>query len=344
MWAGDFLHPANRRIRSMLDVSLTPFATQIAALLCALLFSPYPALAETYPTRPITLIVAFAAGGSSDIAARVLGPQLAADLGQSVVIDNRPGAGGNIGVGAVAKAAADGYTIGIAAAGVLAVNPHINRNMGFDPSKDLAPITLLAQIPFLLVSSQTGPGSIAEVVAVAKSDPEKLSIGHGGNGTAMHLTAALFTQKAAVRVPLVAYRGSAPATNDLLGGHIPLAILDIPSSLQLIQDGRLKAIGVSTATRVASLPQVPTFAEQGLEGYESVGWFGLVAPANTPPAIIAKLNAAVVNAMNEPALRERLTTLGAEPSPGTPEAFREFISSESAKWAKVVSEAGIKSE
>jgi tripartite-type tricarboxylate transporter receptor subunit TctC len=266
------------------------------------------------------------------------------DLGQSVVIDNRPGAGGNIGIGAVVKAAADGYTLGIAAAGVLAVNPHINRNMGFDPSKDLAPITLLAQIPFLLVSSQTGPRSIAEVIAVAKSDSGKLSIGHGGNGTAMHLTAALFTQKAEARVPLVAYRGSAPATNDLLGGHIPLAVLDIPGSLQLIQEGRLKALGVSTAKRVASLPQVPTFAEQGLEGYESVGWFGLVAPASTPPAVIARLNAAVVKAMEEPALRERLTTLGAEPSPGTPEAFREFISSESAKWAKVVSEAGIKSE
>jgi tripartite-type tricarboxylate transporter receptor subunit TctC len=328
----------------MLDVPLTPLATQIAALLCALLFSLCPALAQTYPTRPITLIVAFTPGGSSDIVARVLGPQLAADLGQSVVIDNRPGAGGNIGIGAVAKAAADGHTLGIAAAGVLAVNPHINRNMGFDPSKDLAPIMLLAQIPFLLVSSQTGPRSIAEVIAVAKSDSGKLSIGHGGNGTAMHLTAALFTQKAEVRVPLVAYRGTAPATNDLLGGHIPLAVLDIPGSLQLIQEGRLKALGVSTAKRVASLPQVPTFAEQGLEGYESVGWFGLVAPASTPPAVIARLNAAVIKAMKEAALRERLTTLGAEPSVGTPEAFREFISSESAKWAKVVSEAGIRSE
>jgi tripartite-type tricarboxylate transporter receptor subunit TctC len=338
-----FLHPANRRIRSMLDVPLTPLAAQIAALLCAL-FSLCPALAQTYPTRPITLIVAFTPGGSSDIVARVLGTQLAADLGQSVVIDNRPGAGGNIGIGAVAKAAADGYTLGIAAAGVLAVNPHINRNMGFDPSKDLAPITLLAQIPFLLVSSQTGPRSVAEVIAVAKSDSGKLSIGHGGNGTAMHLTAALFTQKAEVRVPLVAYRGTAPATNDLLAGHIPLAVLDIPGCLQLIQEGTLKALGVSTAKRVASLPQVPTFAEQGLEGYESVGWFGLVAPASTPPAVIARLNAAVVKAMKEPALHERLTTLGAEPSPGTPEAFREFISSESAKWAKVVSEAGIKSE
>ena len=253
-------------------------ATQAAAIACALLLLQPAALAQTYPSRSITLIVSFPPGASADIVARTLEPRVSAELGQSLVIENRPGAGGNIGIGAVAKAQPDGYTLGIAAAGVLAVNPHINRNMPFDPLKDLVPITMLAEIPFVLAASPTVPvASVADVMALAKSSPDKLSIGHGGNGTAMHLTAALFTQKAQVKIPLVAYRGSAPAANDLLGGHIALAVLDVTTSLQLIQEGKLKALGVSAAKRVALLPQVPTLAEQGLEGYEFVGWFGLVS-------------------------------------------------------------------
>jgi tripartite-type tricarboxylate transporter receptor subunit TctC len=320
-------------------------ATQAAAILCALALSLCPALTQTFPSRPITLIVTFPPGASSDIVARMLEPKVSAALGQGLVIENRPGAGGNIGIGAVAKAAPDGYTLGIAAAGVLAVNPHINPSMPFDPQKDLAPITMLAEIPFVLVASATLPvSSLTELIALAKSSPDKISIGHGGNGTAMHLTAALFIQKAEVKVPLVAYRGSAPATNDLLGGHIPLAILDIPSSLQLIQDGRLKVLGVSSAQRVAFLPQVPTLAEAGLTGYDSVGWFGLVAPTGTPLEIVTKLNAAFVEAMKDPAIMERARALGAELVPSTPEGFGQFIKSESAKWAKVVTQAGIKPE
>ena len=314
-------------------------------LVGALLLSPSLALAQAYPNRPITLIVTFPPGGSSDIVARAVAPKLEADLGQGIVIDNRPGAGGNIGIGAVAKAAPDGYTLGIAAAGVLAVNPHINRNMPFDPQKDLAPITLLSVIPFVLAASQTAPvQSVADVIALAKSDPGKLSIGHGGNGTAMHLTAALFTQRAQIKIPLVAYRGTAPATNDVLGGHIPLAVLDIPASLQLIRDGKLKAIAVSAAKRISYLPETPTFAEAGLTGYESVGWFGAVAPVGTPPDIIAKLNAAFVKALQDPAVVERIRPLGADPAPSTPEAFAQFIRSESDKWAKVVAEAGVKAD
>jgi len=316
-----------------------------AAVVCALPLLQSAAGAQTYPSRPITLIVTFPPGASSDIVARTLEPGVSAELGQSLVIENRPGAGGNIGIGAVAKAQADGYTLGIAAAGALAVNPHINRNMAFDPLKDLAPVAMVAEIPFVLAASPTAPAlSVGEVIAVAKASPDKLSIGHGGNGTAMHLTAALFTQKAQVKIPLVAYRGSAPAANDLLGGHIPLAVLDVTTSLQLIQEGRLKALGVSAATRVALLPQVPTLAEQGLEGYESVGWFGLVAPAGTPAAVVARLNAAFVKVMSDPALAEKLRALGAEPKPGTAEAFGDFIRGESAKWARVVAEAGIKPE
>jgi tripartite-type tricarboxylate transporter receptor subunit TctC len=317
---------------------------QLAAPLCALLFSLSPALAQTYPTRAITLIVPFPAGGSNDVVARTLEPSISAELGQSMVIENRPGAGGAIGIGTVARATPDGYTLGVAAAGVLAVDPHLNRALPFDPQTDLAPITLLATIPFVLTGSTNAPKSVAEIIALAKSDPSKLSIGHGGNGTAMHLTAALFTQKADVKIPLVAYRGSAPAANDLLGGHIPLAVLDLPSSLQLIQNGKLRALAVSSSNRLASLPDVPTLAESVLKDCESVGWFGVVAPGGTPPEIVAKLNSVFVEAMKDPVIMGRIRSLGAELVPTTPEGFRRFISSESAKWAGVVTEAGIKAE
>ena len=188
-------------------------------------------------------------------------------LRQPIVIENRAGAGGNIGIGAVAQAAPDGYTLGVAAAGVLTVNPHLNRAaMPFDPIKDLAPVTLLAEIPFVLVSSQQSAiASVADLIAKAKAQPQGLSIGHGGNGTAMHLTSALFNQKAGVGIQLIAYRGTAPATTDVLAGHVPLAVLDIPASKQLIGDGKLKALGVSAAKRVVFLPDVPHAGRAGPE-------------------------------------------------------------------------------
>ena len=226
--------------------------------------------ANAYPDQPIKIIVTFPPGGSADIVIRALQPLLAETLRQPVVIENRAGAGGNIGIGAVAQAAPDGYTLGVAAAGVLTVNPHLNRAaMPFDPIKDLAPVTLLAEIPFVLVSSQQSAiASVADLIAKAKAQPQGLSIGHGGNGTAMHLTSALFAQKAGVGIQLIAYRGTAPATTDVLAGHVPLAVLDIPASKQLIGDGKLKALGVSAAKRVVFLPDVPTLAEQGLSGFE----------------------------------------------------------------------------
>jgi tripartite-type tricarboxylate transporter receptor subunit TctC len=317
--------------------------TQAGLLMAALLLAPVAASAQTYPSRPITLIVTFPPGGSADIVARALEPKVSTDLGQGVVIENRPGAGGNIGIGAVARAAPDGYTLGIAAAGVLAVNPHIKQSMPFDPIKDLAPVTLVAKTPFVLAAWPSAPAkSIAEVIAVAKANPDKMAIGHGGNGTAMHLTGALFTQKAQVKIPLVAYRGTAPAANDLLGGHVPLAVLDIPTSQQLILEGKLLGLAVSSTTRVATLPKVPTMIESGIEDYESVGWFGLVAPAGTPGAIVAKLNDVFTAALKDKAVVERITTVGAEPAPTTPEAFGAYIRSESEKWGKVVAEAGVK--
>jgi tripartite-type tricarboxylate transporter receptor subunit TctC len=305
-----------------------------------------PGEAYAYPDQPIKVIVTFPPGGSADIVIRALQPLLAEDLHQTLVIENRSGAGGNIGIGAVAQSAPDGYTIGVAAAGVLTVNPHLNRAaMTFDPLKDLAPITLLAEIPFVLVASpQANISSVAELVAAAKARPGELSMGHGGNGTAMHLTSALFNQKADVKIQLISYRGTAPAAVDVLAGHIPLAVLDIPASQQLIRDGKLKALGVSAAKRVTFLPDVPPLAELGLNGFESVGWFGLVAPAGTPADIITKLNAAFQKALKDPAAAEKIRVLGAEPAPSSPEKFAEFIRSESVKWGKLIADAGIKGE
>jgi tripartite-type tricarboxylate transporter receptor subunit TctC len=305
-----------------------------------------PNTARAYPDQPIKVIVTFPPGGSADIVIRALQPLLAEDLHQPLVVENRSGAGGNIGIAAVAQAAPDGYTIGVAAAGVLTVNPYLNRAaMTFDPLKDLAPVTLLAEIPFVLVSSQQANlVSVADVIAAAKAHPGALSLGHGGNGTAMHLTSALFAQKAGIDIQLVSYRGTAPATVDVLAGHIPLAVLDIPASQQLIREGKLKAIGVSAAKRVAFLPEVPPLVELGLRDFESVGWFGLVAPAGTPPDIVNRLNAAFVKALNDPAAAEKIRVLGAEPAPSSPEKFAAFIRSESVKWGKLIAEAGIKSE
>jgi tripartite-type tricarboxylate transporter receptor subunit TctC len=322
---------------------------QIALCVLAFLLSlPLlaPDTAHAYPNQPIKIIVTFPPGGSADIVIRALQPLVGEDLHQAIVIENRSGAGGNIGMAAVAQAAPDGYTLGVAAAGVLTVNPHLNRAaMSFDPLKDLAPITLLAQIPFVLVASQESKfASVGDVIAAAKAHPGELSIGHGGNGTAMHLTSALFAQKADIQLQLIAYRGTAPAAADVLAGHIPLAVLDIPASQQLIRDGQLKALGVSAAKRVAFLPEVPPLSEVGLSGFASVGWFGLVAPAGTPPEIIERLNAAFVKALNDPAAAEKIRLLGAEPAPSSAAAFARFIQSESAKWGKLIADAGITGE
>jgi tripartite-type tricarboxylate transporter receptor subunit TctC len=319
--------------------------TCFAGSLCLLLLAP--GTAQAYPDQPINIIVTFPAGGSADLVIRALQPIVAAELHQPITIENRAGAGGNIGMAAVTQATPDGYTLGVAPAGVLTVNPHLNpAAMPFDPVKGIAAITLLAKIPFVLVASQDSKlSSVAEVIAAAKARPDKLSIGHGGNGTAMNMTAALFAQKAGIKLQFVAYRGNAPAALDVLDGHVPLAVLDIPSSRQLIREGKLKALGISAAKRVAFLPDVPPLSEKlGLGGFESVGWFGLVAPAGTPPDIIGTLNAAFVKALNDPAAVAKIRELGAEPAPSSAEAFAKFIASESAKWGRLIAEAGIKGE
>lgn len=292
--------------------------------------------AWTYPDQLIKIIVTFPPGGSADIFIRALEPVVAADLKQGFVIENRGGAGGNIGMQAVMQAKPDGYTLGVGPAGALSINPHLNPSTPFDPIKDLAPITLLADIPFVLVANADAPfATLKEALAAAAAKPGQLSIGYGGNGTVMHMTAALLLQSARIKLTLVPYRGTGPVVTDVLAGHIPLAVLDIPSSLELIRAGRLKPLGVTSAKRVPFLREVPTLDEQGVTGFESTGWFGLVAPAATPADIVARLNGAFVKALGDQDVIEKLRTIGAQPAPSTTEAFAAYIRSESAKWGRL---------
>ena len=298
---------------------------------------------DAYPSRPIRLIVAFPPGGSSDVVARTVQPRLAELLGQPIVIENKAGAGGNLGVEAVVKSAPDGYTIGLAAAGALTVNPSLMANVPFDPLKDVTPITGLAQTPFILAAA-TGfaPRDVKELIALTKGKPAAVSIGHGGNGTAMHLTAELLKHTAGLSLEMVPYRGSGPVTVDVMAGHIPLGITDMPSALSLIRDGKVRALAVTSRARVEQMPDTPTLAESGLPGFEAVGWFGIVGPAGLPPAVLAKLNAAFVKVLREPEVRERIVAVGAIPMPMTPEEFKAFTVSETKKWSELIKTAGIK--
>jgi tripartite-type tricarboxylate transporter receptor subunit TctC len=313
-----------------------------AAALC-LLWLGVASAEEVYPSRPIRLIVSFPPGGSADAVARLVQPLVEKQLGQPLVVENRSGAGGVIGVDLIAKAEPDGYVIGLGAAGALAVNVSLNEKMPYDPQRDLAPVTRLAETPFILAAANSlAATSLRDVIARAKSKPESVSIGHGGNGTAMYLTAQLFNHMAGLQIPLVPYRGSGPVTADVAAGHIPLGITDIPSALAQIKAGQLKALAVSSKKRYPLMPDLPTFDEAGVPGFESIGWFGIVAPVGTPHAVIAKLNAAFGAALRDGELRDRVLALGADPTASTPDEFAAFIASEIAKWKRVAAVSAAK--
>jgi tripartite-type tricarboxylate transporter receptor subunit TctC len=310
----------------------------------ALLAAPVRAQAPAeFPHKPIRVIVTFPPGGSADAVVRMLVPKLNDRLGQPVVVDNRPGAGGNVGLTAVVKSPGDGYTLGVGAAGALSANSSLYAQMPFDPQQDLKPVAMLAAIPFVIVGHPSiGAKTQAELLALARAQPGKLSIGHGGNGTAMHLSAALFAQMAEVKLVEVPYRGSGPAAVDAMAGQIPLAMVDLPSSLQQIKAGKLLAFAVTSAQRLPMLPEVPTVAESGLPGYDSTGWFGVVAPAETPAPIVARLNAEINAALRDEQIQAAMRNLGVEPAPGTPKAFDDYIRAETKKWAQVIKAANIK--
>lgn len=299
--------------------------------------------ADPYPTKGVKVVVTFPPGGSSDAMIRLLSPRLSDKLGQPIVVDNKPGAGGNIGLSLVAKAAPDGYTLGVGAAGGLTANPSLYPQMPYDTLKDFQPVTMLAAIPFVIVGSPSLPvKSLPQLIALAKSQPGKLSIAHGGNGTAMHLSTALFEQMADIKLTQVPYRGSGPAAMDVLSGQVQLAVVDLPASLQHIRSGKLVAYAVTSPQRLSMLPEVPTVSEAALPGYDSTGWFGLVAPAGTPAALVSRLNTEFGAALRDETIQSTMRSMGMEPVPGTAEAFDAYMRSETLKWARVIRNASIK--
>ncbi|MDQ0082555.1 tripartite-type tricarboxylate transporter receptor subunit TctC [Variovorax boronicumulans] len=307
---------------------------------------PAPSPSSTvgdFPNRPIRMIVTFPPGGSADAVVRLMVPRLNEKLGQPLVVDNRPGAGGNVGLALVAKTPADGYTLGLGAAGALTANASLYAQMPFDPVKDFKPVGMVAATPFVIVGHPSLPARTQrELIALAKAKPGTLSIGHGGNGTAMHLSAALFAQMADVKLVEVPYRGSGPAALDTMAGQIQLALVDLQASLQQIRAGKLIAFAVTSAQRVQMLPEVPSVAEAGLPGYDSTGWFGVVAPAGTPAPIVARLNAEINAALGDEQIKAAMRNLGAEPAPSSTDAFEAYIQSETKKWAKVIQTAHIR--
>ena len=320
------------------------FAALALAGAGALLPSPL-ALAQpsAYPTKPIRLVVPFPAGGTTDILARAAAQKLTEAWGQSVVVDNRPGAAGNIGSELVAKAAPDGYTLLMGTVGTHAINPGLYAKMPYDHVKDFVPVILVAGVPNVLVVNPSLPvNSVAELIAYAKANPGKLNFASSGSGTSIHLSGELFMSMTGARMTHVPYKGSAPALQDLAGGQVQLMFDNLPSSLALIKAGKLRALAVTSAARAAALPDVPTIAESGVPGFEASSWFGILAPAGTPAPIVAKIDAEVAQWLASPDARERLLAQGANAAGGTPDDFARHIAAETAKWAKVVRDSGAK--
>jgi tripartite-type tricarboxylate transporter receptor subunit TctC len=316
---------------------------QCAALAAVLALIAAGAAAQSYPTKPIRLVVPFPPGGTTDILAREVGQRLSASLGQTVVIDNRPGAGGNIGAELVAKSAPDGYTLLMCTVSTHAINPNLYAKLPYDHVADFAPVILVASVPNVLEVTPSLPvNSVADLIKLAKEKPGQINFASSGSGTSIHLSGELFKTMAGVDMTHVPYKGSAPALTDLIGGQVQVMFDNLPSSLPQIKAGKLRAIAVTSAQRAPALPNVPTIAESGLPGFEATSWFGVVAPAGTPPAIVARLNADMNQWLQTPEAREKLLAQGAAAAGGSPEQFAAYIRAETEKWAKVVKASGAK--
>jgi tripartite-type tricarboxylate transporter receptor subunit TctC len=322
------------RMRWFLVVVLYAFS-------CAAVLAQGPA---EYPSKPIKLILPFPPGGGTDILGRIIAERMAQDLGQPVVIENRGGAGGNVGAEAAAHSPPDGYTI-VLVAPSLAISPSLYSKLNYDPVRDLAPVSLVGTVPNVMVTNPGVPAKdLKEFIALAKSKPGGMNFGSGGPGTSNHLAGELFNVEAGVKLVHVPYKGVNLAMNDVIAGQVQLVVIGLPAALPFIKAGRLRALAVINPTRLAAIPDVPTAAEAGLPNYEVTTWYGVLAPAGTPKPVIAKLNAELVKVMHAPDLQERLATTGTEPRTSTPEEFGDFIRQEMAKWGKVVREAGLKAD
>ena len=316
-----------------------------AAVAAAILSGVAAAEAADYPAHPITLVVPYAAGGGNDVIARIVAEKMSASLGQTIVIENRGGAGGTIATRQVAKAEPDGYTLLIATSS-LAINPSLYPNAGYDPRKDIAPIGLIASSSnVVLVNPSVPVRSIAELIVLAKQQDGKLTFASTGTGSSVHLAAELFAGMAGVKLNHVPYKGSGPALNDLLGGHVALMFSTMASAAGLVRDGsKVRALAVTGATRSTLFPDLPTVAEAGLPGYEAVLHYGIVAPAGTPRPVVEKLNAALNAALGNDEVKKRLAVEGAEALPASPDEYAADIGREETKWSEIIRKAGVKGE
>jgi tripartite-type tricarboxylate transporter receptor subunit TctC len=300
---------------------------------------------QDFPSKPIRLVVPFAAGGGSDIVARTVAQKLAETIGQPVVVENRPGAGGNIGTDLVAKSPPDGYTIVMGVFGPIAVNPSLFGNLPYDPVRDFAPITQAVAVTNMLVVHPSVPANnLRELIEYGRRNPGKLASGTGGTGTAGHMASELFKSMTKLDMAVVPYKGAAPAVNDVLGGQVPMTFEALLSTLPHVRAGKLKAIAVTTSTRSSLLPNVPTMAEAGLPGYEATNWYGFLAPAQTPRPVVERLNREMVKVLGMPDVKEKLLAQGAEVVGNSPQEFAAVIRTDLERWKKLVAETGIKAE
>jgi tripartite-type tricarboxylate transporter receptor subunit TctC len=317
------------------------FSRRAVFFLCAGLMLSGTAGAETYPSHPVKIVVPFPPGGSNDIIARILAQKLSEATSQQFFVENRGGAGGNIGAEAVAKASPDGYTLLVTAPPPLTTNIALYKSLPFDPARDFAPVALLATVPIVLMVNPALPvKNVQELVALAKSKPGTLNFGSSGIGSTNHLAGELLKRMTGIDIVHVPYKGAAPAMNDLIAGHIPMMFDNMPAVLPQVQGGSVRAIAVAGARRAAALPDVPTVAEQGVAGFEAFAWFGLVAPAKTPAPVLEMLQRQVEAMLNMPDVQKRFAELGADPGTVTGTAFGKFLAEDTAKWSKIIQASG----
>lgn len=311
-----------------------------AAVLLAATIAPAEA-AEPFPTRPVRIVVPFGPGGTSDVVTRIVSPTLTELWGQQLVVDNRPGAGGNIGSELVARASADGYTLVMATVATHGIGPSLYTKLPFHPVKDFAPISLLASTPSVVIVNPSVPvGSVKDLIAFARSKPGQILFGSAGNGGSLHMSGELFNSMTGVKLVHVPYKGTAAALVDLMSGQIHIMFDTLPSAIPHIKTKKVKAVAVTSTSRIQALPDLPTVSESGVPGYEVTSWYGPLAPAATPRSIVQKLQADFIRTANLPEVRQRLTAAGADPIGSTAKRFAAFIETELRKWAKVVRDSG----
>jgi len=317
-----------------------PIVARAALALLASVVLAGTALAQAWPSRPVRLVVPFPPGGSTDILGRSIAQKLQEALGQPFVVENKPGAGGSIGATEVARAAPDGYTLLMGHIGTLAINPSLYPDLAYDPAKSFAPVALIARVPNVLVVNPAVPArDVQQLIALARAKPGALRYASGGNGSAAHIAMEYFKLRTHTDIGHIPYRGTSPAVADVMGGQVEIIMTGVPAVLQQVKAGKLRALAVSSRTAVASLPDVPTIAASGLPDFEAIQWYGIVAPARTPAAVIVRLNAEIGRALQTPELKARLDAEGAEAAPGTPDAFGALIVSEIARWKPVIEQS-----